>query len=83
MPEDKDWTADRATVLQALEVMDPSGQPTKLLEVLKGADVARLDQTSWQAERDKIVKTCNQCHSVNFAIEQLQHGDDMIKNADH
>jgi hydroxylamine dehydrogenase len=28
-------------------------------------------------------KTCNQCHSVNFANEQLQHGDDMIKNADH
>jgi hydroxylamine dehydrogenase len=31
MPEDKDWTADRATVLQALGVLDPSGQPTKLL----------------------------------------------------
>jgi hydroxylamine dehydrogenase len=28
-------------------------------------------------------KTCNRCHSVNFANEQLQHGDDMIKNADH
>jgi hydroxylamine dehydrogenase len=54
-----------------------------LLELVKAADVARLDQTSWQAERDKMVKACNQCHSVNFAKEQLQHGDDMIKNADH
>jgi hydroxylamine dehydrogenase len=82
MPEDKEWTADRVTVLQALGVLDPSGQPTKLLEVVKAADVARLDQASWQVERDKMVKTCNQCHSVNFAKEQLQHGDDMIKNAD-
>ena len=62
---------------------DPSGQPTKLLELVKAADVARLDQTSWQAERDRMVKACNQWHSVNFAKEQLQHGDGMIKNADH
>jgi arginyl-tRNA--protein-N-Asp/Glu arginylyltransferase len=30
-----------------------------------------------------MIKTCNQCHSVNFAKQQLQQGDDMIKNADH
>ncbi len=83
MPEDKEWAADRVTVLQALGVLDPNGQPTKLLEVVKAADVARLDQAAWQAERDKMVKTCNQCHSVNFAKEQLEHGDEMIKNADH
>jgi len=83
MPEDKDWTADRVTVLQALGVLDPSGQPTKLLDVVKAADLARLDQASWQAERDKMVKTCNQCHSVNFAQDQLQHGDEMIRQADH
>ena len=83
MPEDSEWAADRATVLQALGVLDPDGKPTKLLDVVKAADLARLDQASWQTERDKMVKTCNQCHSVNFAKDQLQHGDDMIKNADH
>ncbi len=83
MPEDKEWAADCATVLQALGVLDPSGQPTKLLEVVRAANVARLDQETWQAERDKMVKTCNQCHSVNFVKDQLQHGDEMIKNADH
>ena len=30
-----------------------------------------------------MLKTCNQCHSINFATQQLQYGDDMIKNADH
>ena len=39
-------TADRVTVLQALGVLDPSGQPTKLLEVVKAADDTRLDRAS-------------------------------------
>ncbi|MGE5327570.1 MAG: multiheme c-type cytochrome [Deltaproteobacteria bacterium] len=83
MPEDKQWAADRATILQALGVLDPDGKPTARLEVVKAADVARLDQASWQAERDKMFQTCRQCHSADFARQQLQYGDDMVKNADH
>ena len=83
LPEDKQWAADRATILQALGVLDPQGQPTKLVDVVKAADVARLTQEDWQRERDKMISTCNQCHSVNFARQQLEMGDDMIRNADH
>jgi hydroxylamine dehydrogenase len=83
LPEDKQWAADRATVLQALGVLDPDGKPTALVATVKAADVARLTQEDWQGERDKMLKTCNQCHSGNFAKQQLDAGDDMIKNADH
>jgi cytochrome c553 len=83
MPEDKQWAADRATILQGLGVLDPAGKPTARLEAVKGADIARLTAEAWQSERDKMVKTCNQCHSVNFAQAQLRLGDDMIRNADH
>ena len=83
LPEDKEWAADRATVLQALGVLDPQGKPTALVETVKAADVARLTQEDWQRERDKMLKTCNQCHSLNFARQQLAQGDDMIRNADH
>jgi len=83
LPEDKQWAADRATVLQALGVLDPQGKPTALVDTVKAADVVRLTQEDWQRERDKMLKTCNQCHSVNFARQQLQLGDDMIRNADH
>jgi predicted CXXCH cytochrome family protein len=83
MPEDKQWTADRATILQGLGVLDPDGNPTARLDVVKAADVARLTQEAWQAERDKMVKTCNQCHSVNFAKAELAKGDDMIREVDH
>ena len=83
LPEDKQWAEDRATILQALGVLDPQGKPTALVETVKAADLARLTQEDWQAERDKMLKTCNQCHSANFAKQQLQQGDDMIKNADH
>ena len=83
MPENKQWAADRATILQGLGVLDPDGKPTGRLEVVKAADVARLDQNSWQIERDKMIKTCNQCHSINFAKGELEKGDNMIKEADH
>jgi hydroxylamine dehydrogenase len=83
LPEDKQWAADRATILQALGVLDPEGKPTALVATVQAADVARLTQEDWQKERDKMLKTCNQCHSGNFAKQQLEAGDDMIKNADH
>ncbi len=82
MPEDKQWAADRATVLQGLGVLDPEGNPTARLDVVKAADVARLTQEDWQKERDKMLNICNQCHSVNFAKAELTKGDQMIKEAD-
>ncbi len=82
MPDDKQWTTDRVAILQALGVLDPDGKPTGRLEVVKAADVARLTQEDWQKERDKMVKTCNRCHSVNFTKGELAKGDQMIKEAD-
>lgn len=82
LPEDPQWAADQATILQALGVLDPEGNPTARLDVIKAADVARLDQESWDRERDKMLKTCNQCHSMNFAKAELEKGDDMIREAD-
>ncbi len=83
MPEDKQWAADRATILQALGVLDPAGNPTARLDVVKAADVARLSQEAWQKERDKMIGICNRCHSVNFAKAELEKGDQMIKEVDH
>ena len=83
MPEDKQWAEDRAVILKGLGVLDPEGKPTARLEVVKAADVARLDQESWQKERDRMVTTCNQCHSKNFAKGELEKGDKMIREADH
>jgi len=82
MPEDKQWASDRATILMALGVLDPNGKPTKRLDVVKAADVARLDQKSWQEQRDKMIKICSKCHSQNFAKAELKKGDDMIKASD-
>lgn len=83
MPEDEQWTSDRATILQALGVLDPDGNPTALLDVVKAADVARLTQEDWDKERKKMIKVCGDCHSEKFATGELQKGDNMIKEADH
>jgi hypothetical protein len=82
MPEDEQWAADQATILQGLGVLDAEGNPTARLDVVKAADVARLTQEAWQAERDKMTATCNQCHSINFAKAELEKSDDLIREGD-
>ena len=82
MPEDEKWAADRATVLQGLGVLDPDGNPTARLDVVKAADVVRLTQEDWQGERDKMLSTCGRCHSSSFARGELEKGDAMIREAD-
>ena len=82
LPEDSAWAADQVTILQGLGVLDPEGNPTARLDVVKAADVARLTQEAWDAEREKMVRTCGQCHSENFARGELEKGDDMIRETD-
>lgn len=82
LPEDKQWAADQTTILQALGVLDPEGKPTPRLDVVKAADVARLDAESFNKEREKLLKVCGDCHSENFAKAELAKGDDMIREAD-
>jgi hydroxylamine dehydrogenase len=82
MPEDEKWANDRATVLQGLGVLDPDGNATTRLDVVKAADLARLTQEDWQGERDEMISTCGRCHSSTFARAELEKGDAMIKEAD-
>lgn len=82
MPEDEQWAADRVTILQALGVLDPDGNPTARMEVVKQADVARLTQEDWQRERDRMIAVCEQCHSENMVRAELTKGDEMIRESD-
>ncbi|MEW6054523.1 MAG: multiheme c-type cytochrome [Nitrospirota bacterium] len=82
MPEDKQWAADRTTILQGLGVLDPMGNPTARLAVVKSAEMLRVTQEEWQKERDKMIATCTQCHSPKFAKAELAKGDEMIRAAD-
>ena len=83
LPEDPKWKADQVTILQALGVLDPEGNPTARLDVVKAADVARLTQEDFDAERNKLLAVCSDCHSENFARAELSKGDEMIREADH
>ncbi|HYW68720.1 MAG TPA: multiheme c-type cytochrome [bacterium] len=83
MPEDEQWTADRATILKALGVLHPdTGEPTALVDVVAAADLARLTEEAWQTEREKMVATCSNCHSESYARTQLETGDELLKDAD-
>ncbi len=83
LPEsDKEWMGYRVTILQALGVLDKNGKPTARLKVVKAANMARLDKKSWDAERTRMLKTCEKCHSATFAKENLKNADLMIKASD-
>jgi hypothetical protein len=83
MPEDRQWAADRATILQGLGVLDPAGAPTARLDVVKAASVARLTEEEWQAQRDRMLGVCGDCHAESFARGELAKGDEMIRHCDH
>ena len=83
LPEaDKEWMGYRVTILQALGVLDKDGKPTARLEVVKAANLARLDKESWDKERAQMQSICQQCHSAAFAKENLKNADLMIKASD-
>ncbi len=83
LPDDEQWEQDRTTILQALGVLDPEGNTTGRLDVIRAADVARLTQEEWEREREKMEGICIDCHSLNFARGELTRADDLIREADH
>lgn len=80
--EDQEWMGYRTTILKRLHVLDPEGNPTPRLDVVKNGKVARLTAEEWQAERDKMLKNCEKCHSSMLAKTNLEYGDSMIKETD-
>jgi len=82
LSEDPRWKADQVTILQALGVLDLEGNPTPRLDAVKVADMARLNEPSFQIERDKMIATCHQCHSAEFARIEMDKGDKLIRHAD-
>lgn len=82
MPEDKEWAGDRATILQAIGILDPDFKPTPMFEGSKALDIVRMTQEAWQKERDKMVKACVQCHSETYAKGELAKGDQMVRETD-
>jgi hypothetical protein len=83
LPEDKQAAADRVTILKALGVLNPeTGETTAVFEAAKAVDMVRLTQEAWQKERDKMIKTCTECHSEAYAKEQLAMGDAILQKGD-
>ncbi len=79
LPEpDAEWMGYRATILKGLQVLDPDGKPTPRLDVVKAGKVARLSAEEWQAERDRMLRTCTRCHGSQFARVNLENADAMI-----
>jgi hypothetical protein len=68
--------------MQALGMLDPKGKPTARYELIKELDLARLTQEDWEKERDKMTKTCLECHPAVFVNRLFENGDRMVMEAD-
>lgn len=83
LPEkDTEWLQYRQKILIGLGVLTPDGKPTPRLEVVKVGKVARLSAEEWQAERDRMLGVCVNCHARNFAKQNLDNADSIIKESD-
>ncbi len=83
LPEDdKEWLKYRVTILKGLGVLDPEGNPTGRLDVVKAGKVARLTKEEFQKERARIKKVCLNCHNSNFVDANFKNADAMLKEID-
>ena len=83
LPEkDAEWMGYRVSILKGLGVLDKDGKPTGRLEVVKAANMVRLTEESFNAEREAMVKVCQQCHSATYVKKNFENADQMIKASD-
>jgi hypothetical protein len=83
LPEkDQEWQGYRNTIFRGLGVIDAQGQPTARLQVAQIGQVARLTAEEWQAERQKMIGRCASCHTPGFAQDQMDRGDQVLKESD-
>ncbi|MBN1627471.1 MAG: CopD family protein [Deltaproteobacteria bacterium] len=83
LPEnDEEWMNYRTIILKGLGVLDPEGNPTERLEVVKAGKVARLTEEEFNAERNRYTEICARCHTPYFVQENIKNADQMIKEAD-
>ena len=80
--EDKGWMDYRTTILKGLGVLDPEGNPTPRLDVVKAGKMARLTEEEFQTERKRYTDICIKCHTPNFVGENIKNADRMIKESD-
>jgi hypothetical protein len=83
LPKDSQWAADQVTILKALGVLNPeTGKPTARLDTVKALDFARLTVKDFDEQRNKMIERCSTCHSKNYAVKQMEKGDEIIQKAD-
>jgi hydroxylamine dehydrogenase len=80
--EDKKWEGWRVTILKGVGVLDPQGNPTPRLDIVKAGKVARLTKEEWVAEREKMVKVCKNCHSDTYVRTNFTNADAILRQSD-
>lgn len=80
--DDPEWARCRAAIFKYLGVYDADGNPTPGLDAVLSAKMLRSSRAKWSDQREKMIRTCTQCHSRGFAQKHLENTDQLLKEAD-
>jgi len=78
----QDWWEDRLTILTALGVLSPEGDPTDRMENFEALDIMRMSTEEFDLERARMVAICTRCHSGSFTKSEFEKADGMVREAD-
>jgi hypothetical protein len=77
--EDPEWEEAKASLLKALRVLDPEGNPTPLLKAVVDLRIVRVDPKEFMDARKRLLEVCSGCHSEQFALSYLKAADEVVR----
>jgi hydroxylamine dehydrogenase len=79
---DKSWSEAILLFLRALGILDENQQAGPRSETARRLDLVRFSYDDWLAERVKLLRNCNSCHSQRFGEAEFDKGYKMLREAD-
>ena len=80
--QDPEWAQYREAMFKYLQAVDPEGKPTPGMEGILSLKMLRGSLEERSVQREKMTRTCTQCHSRSYAVKHLNNTDQLIKETD-
>ncbi|MFV1957955.1 MAG: multiheme c-type cytochrome [Planctomycetota bacterium] len=81
---DEQWGKDTMTIVKAIGPwgLDEEGMKQRV-GAIEALGIARLDEESFQKQREKMLGACTKCHGRGFATKRLAQADGVVKETTH
>ncbi len=80
--DDPDWKKHREIYFNGLGFFNEEGFVADELKAIISGHEGELSSEFWQAERDKMIKVCSQCHTAGYSRDVFKKADAAVKACD-